>query len=111
MRISDWSSDVCSSDLAVDDHDPHHLASTARSRHDPTVTSRAGNITLAYTDGACSGNPGPGGWAWAVPDGDRKSGVEGKGVAVRVELGGCRLIKKKKKQKTRVKEGDTTTIT
>jgi ribonuclease HI len=24
-----------------------------------------------YTDGACSGNPGPGGWAWAVaPDGD-----------------------------------------
>ncbi len=19
-----------------------------------------------YTDGACSGNPGPGGWAWAV---------------------------------------------
>jgi ribonuclease HI len=24
----------------------------------------------AYTDGACSGNPGPGGWAWAVaPDG------------------------------------------
>jgi ribonuclease HI len=24
-----------------------------------------------YTDGACSGNPGPGGWAWAVaPDGN-----------------------------------------
>ena len=22
-----------------------------------------------YTDGACSGNPGPGGWAWAVPGG------------------------------------------
>ena len=27
---------------------------------------------VVYTDGACSGNPGPGGWAWAVaPDGDR----------------------------------------
>lgn len=26
--------------------------------------------TIVYTDGACSGNPGPGGWAWAVaPDG------------------------------------------
>lgn len=25
--------------------------------------------TTVYTDGACSGNPGPGGWAWAVPDG------------------------------------------
>ncbi len=22
--------------------------------------------TIAYTDGACSGNPGPGGWAWAT---------------------------------------------
>lgn len=28
------------------------------------------NVTV-YTDGACSGNPGPGGWAWAVaPDGE-----------------------------------------
>ena len=26
--------------------------------------------TVVFTDGACSGNPGPGGWAWAVaPDG------------------------------------------
>ncbi len=26
--------------------------------------------TVVYTDGACSGNPGPGAWAWAVaPDG------------------------------------------
>ena len=29
-------------------------------------------VTVVYTDGACSGNPGPGGWAWAVaPDGTR----------------------------------------
>ena len=27
-----------------------------------------------YTDGACSGTPGPGGWAWAVPDGPYASG-------------------------------------
>lgn len=27
---------------------------------------------MIYTDGACSGNPGPGGWAWAIaPDGDK----------------------------------------
>ena len=26
---------------------------------------------VVYTDGACSGNPGPGGWGWAVaPDGE-----------------------------------------
>lgn len=24
---------------------------------------------VVYTDGACSGNPGPGGWAWAMADG------------------------------------------
>lgn len=29
------------------------------------------DVTVVYTDGACSGNPGPGGWAWAVaPDGE-----------------------------------------
>ncbi len=28
---------------------------------------------IVYTDGACSGNPGPGGWAWAVaPEGERR---------------------------------------
>jgi ribonuclease HI len=29
-------------------------------------------VTVVYTDGACQGNPGPGGWAWAVsPAGER----------------------------------------
>lgn len=28
------------------------------------------SVRVVYTDGACSGNPGPGGWAWAVaPEG------------------------------------------
>lgn len=31
--------------------------------------------TVVYTDGACSGNPGPGGWAWAVPEGPFASGA------------------------------------
>jgi ribonuclease HI len=31
-------------------------------------------VLTVYTDGACSGNPGPGGWAWAVaPDGSPSS--------------------------------------
>jgi ribonuclease HI len=30
--------------------------------------------TEVWTDGACSGNPGPGGWAWAVPDGRQAAG-------------------------------------
>jgi ribonuclease HI len=32
-------------------------------------------LTIVYTDGACSGNPGPGGWAWAVPHGRFESGA------------------------------------
>jgi len=32
--------------------------------------------TTIYTDGACSGNPGPGGWAWVVPEGPLGSGYE-----------------------------------
>ena len=31
--------------------------------------------TIVYTDGACLGNPGPGGWAWAVPAGRYASGA------------------------------------
>jgi len=30
---------------------------------------------IVYTDGACRGNPGPGGWAWAVPGGQFASGA------------------------------------
>jgi ribonuclease HI len=46
----------------------------------PVVTSRRAEpalpdgVTAVYTDGACSGNPGPGGWAWAVADGRQASG-------------------------------------
>ena len=34
------------------------------------MTSAAATTTV-YTDGACVGNPGPGGWAWAVAGGGR----------------------------------------
>jgi len=33
--------------------------------------------TVVYTDGACSGNPGPGGWAWAVAPEGAPSGSGG----------------------------------
>ncbi|HEX2274110.1 MAG TPA: ribonuclease H, partial [Acidimicrobiales bacterium] len=33
------------------------------------------DATVVYTDGACLGNPGPGGWAWAVPGGRFASGA------------------------------------
>ena len=34
---------------------------------------------VIYTDGACSGNPGPGGWAWAVAPGGEPFGSGGDG--------------------------------
>lgn len=39
-----------------------------------------------YTDGACIGNPGPGGWAWAVPDGPFASGPEALTTNQRMEI-------------------------
>ena len=42
--------------------------------------------TVAYTDGACSGNPGPGGWAWAIPGGEFASGAEAHTTNQRMEI-------------------------
>jgi ribonuclease HI/uncharacterized phage-like protein YoqJ len=42
--------------------------------------------TVVYTDGACSGNPGPGGWAWAVPGGPFRSGAEPRTTNQRMEV-------------------------
>lgn len=43
-------------------------------------------MTHVYTDGACSGNPGPGGWAWAVPNGRVASGGDEMTTNQRMEL-------------------------
>ena len=42
--------------------------------------------TKAYTDGACIGNPGPGGWAWAVPAGEWACGPEAQTTNQRMEI-------------------------
>jgi ribonuclease HI len=42
--------------------------------------------TVVFTDGACQGNPGPGGWAWAVPDGLFQSGADPHTTNQRMEL-------------------------
>jgi ribonuclease HI len=40
----------------------------------------------AYTDGSCLGNPGRGGWAWAVPDGPFASGADRQTTNQRMEI-------------------------
>src|SRR3546814_17992158 len=104
MRISDWSSDVCSSDLDGD----RVLASARgpllyRLRH-------LGGGERRVVSGDVEGRGGPvdgeglGGVALAVgvdrhlegeeENDDRKSVVTGKSVSVRVDRGGCGDIKK-----------------
>jgi len=41
---------------------------------------------VVYTDGACRRNPGPGGWAWAVPGGRYASGAEDHTTNQRMEI-------------------------
>src|SRR3546814_11367772 len=99
MRISDWSSDVCSSDL----RDPRceaghhrmrdifdHLAETEQAGRDEDEPGEQGCdqqavIAMARDDVEDHDD-----------EGDRKSVVSGKSVSVRVDIGGRRIIKKKK---------------
>ncbi|NNE75207.1 MAG: ribonuclease HI, partial [Acidimicrobiales bacterium] len=50
------------------------------------MAKRSTNRTVVYTDGACSGNPGPGGWGWVVPDGRFASGFDPESTNQRMEL-------------------------
>jgi ribonuclease HI len=45
----------------------------------------AGAVSV-YTDGACSGNPGPGGWAWAIDRDAWASGAEDPSTNQRMEI-------------------------
>lgn len=53
-------------------------------------------VVELYTDGACSGNPGPGGWGWVTEDGRKdKGGVEhttNQRMEVQAVLEGLRVI-------------------
>jgi ribonuclease HI len=58
---------------------------------DATASARGPESVVAgvlevWTDGACSGNPGPGGWAWATEDGRQASGGERQTTNQRMEI-------------------------
>ena len=50
------------------------------------MTAAHDRATVVYTDGSCLGNPGPGGWAWAVPGGRYASGAESPTTNQRMEI-------------------------
>src|SRR3546814_19349623 len=106
MRISDWSSDVCSSDLDEHPHPPDMV------RHAGGEHCRlfARHIARAFgkEDEAHIRRAAPhrrvkrGGFRQAADlgMGDRKSDVSGKGVSIRVSLGGRRIITTNKTNKS-----------
>src|SRR3546814_15698197 len=104
MRISDWSSDVCSSDLGKQ---PGSAAAIDRQRLLPLVLHCQGiehpnrhqqTEDMAEQDekDADMEQHRPPHQLLAPQELDRKSVVSGKSVSVRVDLGGRRIIKKQK---------------
>src|SRR3546814_18687306 len=90
MRISDWSSDVCSSDLG-----PHP--------EEARVVGAAAHAVVAGAERAADDHgelrhdrAGHGGDELGAVAGDRKSAVQGKRGSVRLALGGRRRLKTKK---------------
>src|SRR3546814_15158824 len=87
MRISDWSSDVCSSDLdqfgPAMDREGRDVDEMPDSRLDRACSKLHRQFHIGVMQRL-----------------DRKSVVSGKSVSVRVDLGGRRIIKKKNKSKS-----------
>src|SRR3546814_12052506 len=108
MRISDWSSDVCSSDLNVSGTKDAHEVLSRLAATVGWLEARLEDYVMldTYTwvpqirmlfGSFCKGNV-------AITDRkkqriDRKSVVQGKSVSGRVGLGGSRIMKKKKKNR------------
>src|SRR3546814_16580186 len=100
MRISDWSSDVCSSDL-------QHRGADRRQQAHAALDAPADLSAVQQVDwmervegvdlhaGTAVDIPAEALLEDAVAQADRKSVVSGKSGSVRVDLGGCRPIKKK----------------
>jgi ribonuclease HI len=69
------------------DHLPYPCRVPANVKRATTVAGRASEPVMeVWTDGACSGNPGPGGWAWATRDGRQASGGDRHTTNQRMEI-------------------------
>src|SRR3546814_11444023 len=98
MRISDWSSDVCSSDLAAASQD------TDAAKLVVAVVELQRKTTQRISRGQCRID----GRVAAVAQARSEERRVGKDVSVRVDLGGRRIIKKKTKNVTTTDTRKTT---
>ncbi|MEJ2863831.1 ribonuclease H family protein [Actinomycetospora flava] len=64
---------------------PKKASPKAKKPPRPDMPAAEGALEV-WTDGACSGNPGPGGWAWATRDGRQDSGGEPGTTNQRMEI-------------------------
>ena len=64
-----WAHESCSPDALFGSVEPE-----ASELPPPVAAGGSAAVLEVWTDGACSGNPGPGGWAWATRDDRQGSG-------------------------------------
>src|SRR3546814_13645977 len=114
MRISDWSSDVCSSDLICGETSRASMSAISSISSNPSRPSRSTLLTKVMIGTerkrqtsnslrVCGSIPLAASITITAESTDRKSVVEGKSVSVRVDLGGRRLINKKKNKRYKQK--------
>jgi ribonuclease HI len=82
---SRWAHERCSPDtlFGASARPPNNLDAEERA---PASVGAPSTSTQVWTDGACSGNPGPGGWAWATQDGRSASGSAPRTTNQRMEI-------------------------
>src|SRR3546814_18610011 len=96
MRISDWSSDVCSSDLVfLKRGDPEGLITLFERHLERQETTEIWQALVYHMLQIHPEDPRRLAEFIRVLFADRKSVVSGKSVSVRVDLGGRRIIKTK----------------
>jgi ribonuclease HI len=76
-----WAHAGCAADGAADAPATRRAAAA-----EPAATPESEGALSVWTDGACSGNPGPGGWAWATRDGRQAAGGETATTNQRMEI-------------------------
>lgn len=84
-----WAHELCVPDalFTVDSEPSGPVDATLITEVVPPIAPQSTQTTLeVWTDGACSGNPGPGGWAWATRDGRQGSGGEAHSTNQRMEI-------------------------
>ncbi len=76
-----------------DPFDPKGSAADVSAQREPTIEHATHKTPTGsaqrrevFTDGACQGNPGPGGWGWVMPDELWASGAEDPSTNQRMEL-------------------------